>query len=210
MKVRGETARTSQGMLSALQSFTESDAVPGSSYVYSNIGYVCLARIVEIASDEPFESFSARRIFAPLGMAETRYWPGPDSIPGGAVPVEPDPVLGFPCSLGDGGLWTTVNDFQLWNDAMNLSLLGVSGMVQQTVMLNNGTPLDYAWGIRRIERNNVTGWSHGGSWPGIFAKAVRFPALRSNFVAFTLDTDIEPILRLTDCVQDLLIDPIYR
>ena len=204
MRDAGETARTTPGMLAALPSFAELTEPPGTSYSYSNMGYVCLARIVEIASDASLMDVSSQRLFEPLGMTDTRFWPGPDSIPLGALPVDDEPLVGQPFSLGDGGLWTTLDDFMRWNDAMNRDLLGVAELVQQTGTLNDGSPLEYAWGIRRIEHNGYTGWSHGGSWPGIFAKSVRFPALRAGFVAFTLDTDSDPILRLTDRVQDLL------
>ena len=206
MRAQGETARTTRGMIAALHGFEALNETPGTSYSYSNIGYVCLARIVELASAESLVDFANRRIFEPLGMDNTRFWPGPDSFPAGAAPVDPEPIVGLPFSLGDGGLWTTTVDFLRWCDAMNRDELGVAGLVQQTGALNDGTPLDYAWGLRKIDHNGYTGWSHGGSWPGIFAKSVRFPELQASFVAFTLDTDIDPILRLTDRVQDMLCD----
>lgn len=204
MKDQGETARTTPGMLAALHSFAELCEAPGTSYNYSNMGYVCLARIVELASDESLMDFSTDRIFAPLEMTATRFWPGPDSIPLGAIPVDDEPIVGQPFSLGDGGLWTTTSDFMRWNDAMNRDVLGVAELIQLTGSLNDGSPLEYAWGIRRIEQNGYTGWSHGGSWPGIFAKSVYFPEIQASFVAFTFDTDIDPILRLTDQVQEML------
>ena len=200
----GEAHRTTPGMLAALRGFDALDERPGDSYRYSDIGYVSLARIVEIASGESLETFSKRHIFSPVGMESTCFWRVSDSLPDGARPVEPEAILGLPLSLGDGGLWTTVDDFLRWCDAMNRDQLGISGFVQRTGTLNDGTPLDYGWGIRRVEHNGVTGWSHGGSWPGIFSKSVRFPELQASFVAFTLDTDIDPILRLTDQVQEFL------
>ncbi len=204
MRASGQTARTSAGMLAALERFAELTEPPGTSYSYSNIGYVCLARVVELASRESLNDFASERIFEPLGMHDTRFWPGPDRFPDGALPVEPEPVVGLPFSLGDGGLWTTARNYLQWLDAMNTDALGVAALVEQTTTLNDGSALDYGWGARRIEHNGQVGWSHGGSWPGIFAKGMRFPALRACFVAFTADTDIDPILRLTDEVQDLL------
>ncbi|MEZ4521735.1 MAG: serine hydrolase [Thermomicrobiales bacterium] len=204
MKEDGETARTTPGMIAALHRFRDLESTPGTSFSYSNIGYVCLARIIELAGGDSLETFSKRRIFEPLGMRHSRFWRGPDALPVGAVPVDPEPIVGLPFSLGDGGLWTTVQDFLRWNDAMNRDLLGISETVQQTGTLDDGTPLDYAWGIRKIECQGFTGWSHGGSWPGIYTKSVRFPEIPASFVAFTLHTDIDPILRLTEKVQDFL------
>ena len=42
--------------------------------------------------------------------------------------------------------------------------------------------------IRPAVSSTITGWSHGGSWPGIYTKSVRFPEIPASFVAFTLDT----------------------
>ena len=53
------------------------DFEPGSKYSYSNTGYILLGRVVEQVSGESFGAFVARRIFKPLGMANTVYEPGP-------------------------------------------------------------------------------------------------------------------------------------
>lgn len=48
---------------------------PGSKWAYSNTGMNTLGRIVEVASGVPFAEFMQRRIFDPLGMKETTFWP---------------------------------------------------------------------------------------------------------------------------------------
>jgi len=42
---------------------------PGSTYVYSNVGYVLLGLIAERASGQSWETLMRRRLFEPLGMA---------------------------------------------------------------------------------------------------------------------------------------------
>lgn len=48
---------------------------PGSQWRYSNPGMNTLGRIVEVASGIGFAEFMQQRIFTPLGMKETTFWP---------------------------------------------------------------------------------------------------------------------------------------
>jgi CubicO group peptidase (beta-lactamase class C family) len=48
---------------------------PGSKWEYSNPGINTLGRIVEVVSGQKFEVFLQRRIFNPLGMKDTTFWP---------------------------------------------------------------------------------------------------------------------------------------
>ena len=50
---------------------------PGERWRYGGSADV-LARVVEVASGEPFDVFLARRIFGPLGMTSTAFLPAPD------------------------------------------------------------------------------------------------------------------------------------
>lgn len=51
---------------------------PGSEWRYSNPGIATLGRIVEVASDLPFEKFMADRLWIPLGMKDTFLFPPED------------------------------------------------------------------------------------------------------------------------------------
>jgi CubicO group peptidase (beta-lactamase class C family) len=48
---------------------------PGSKWSYSNPGINTLGRLVEIASGTPFAEFIQNRLFNPLGMKDTTFWP---------------------------------------------------------------------------------------------------------------------------------------
>lgn len=48
---------------------------PGERYAYGNQGMNIAARVVEIVSGTRYEEFLQNRIFEPLGMAETTFWP---------------------------------------------------------------------------------------------------------------------------------------
>ena len=48
---------------------------PGSKYLYSSAGISTVARIVEVVSGEPYEKFLQEKLFSPLGMSDTTFWP---------------------------------------------------------------------------------------------------------------------------------------
>jgi CubicO group peptidase (beta-lactamase class C family) len=48
---------------------------PDSAYKYSNAGINTAARIIEVVSGMSYEDFMQRRLFDPLGMKDTTFWP---------------------------------------------------------------------------------------------------------------------------------------
>lgn len=54
---------------------TPLDFEPDSKYQYSNAGMNTAARIIEVVSGRPFERFLDERLFRPLGMNDTTFWP---------------------------------------------------------------------------------------------------------------------------------------
>jgi CubicO group peptidase (beta-lactamase class C family) len=48
---------------------------PGTSYRYSNEGIDTAARIIEVVTGIPYEQFMQQRLFDPLGMKDTTFWP---------------------------------------------------------------------------------------------------------------------------------------
>lgn len=48
---------------------------PGTKYSYSNAGINTAGRIIEVVSKMPYEEFMDKRLFEPLGMKDTTFWP---------------------------------------------------------------------------------------------------------------------------------------
>ena len=48
---------------------------PDSKYAYSNAGINTAGRIIEVVSGMPYEQFMDQRLFKPLGMKNTTFWP---------------------------------------------------------------------------------------------------------------------------------------
>jgi CubicO group peptidase (beta-lactamase class C family) len=53
---------------------------PGSKYQYSNAGINTAGRIIEVVSGIPYAEFLQKRLFEPLGMKDTAFWPDKDQI----------------------------------------------------------------------------------------------------------------------------------
>jgi CubicO group peptidase (beta-lactamase class C family) len=62
---------------------------PGSKWEYNNPGINTLGRVVEVVSGETFENFLQKRIFKPLGMKDTTFYPSGGQIKRVAKSYEP-------------------------------------------------------------------------------------------------------------------------
>jgi CubicO group peptidase (beta-lactamase class C family) len=53
---------------------------PGTKYAYSNAGINTAGRIIEVVSGMPYETFLDKRLFGPLGMKDTTFWPSKEQL----------------------------------------------------------------------------------------------------------------------------------
>ncbi len=96
---------------------------PGTKWAYSNAGMSTLGRLVEVVSGRPFDSFLRERLFAPLGMVDTTFYPTPEQMKRVAIVYDrkegklvempssrtaPDPAKNRPSPAG--GLFSTAPD----------------------------------------------------------------------------------------------------
>ncbi|MFI7615471.1 serine hydrolase domain-containing protein [Nonomuraea terrae] len=199
------TDRTGAGVIEALTRFPSLDHQPGAQHVYSNAGYVCLAAVVERVADQPLPDLAQHRLFAPLAMTGTRYWRGPEPRPPGAVPlVPPHPA---PLSLGDGGVWSTLGDLLRWGQALNADELGISTLMETPGRLDDGTPIDYAWGIGVRSHAGHRVFRHGGGWTGLRAQHARIPDLGLSVALVATNDHTERRVTLLNSLLDEVTKP---
>jgi CubicO group peptidase (beta-lactamase class C family) len=97
------------------------DFQPGTRWAYSGqFGFDVLARVVEVASGVPFDVFLKQRIFGPLGMKDTFFYPS-EGHPrlatlyrrvDGLLRKQPDaPFVNGAYFSGGGGLFSTAEDY---------------------------------------------------------------------------------------------------
>ena len=70
---------------------TPLDFEPDSKYQYSNAGINTAARIIEVVTGKNFEQFLDERMFQPLGMKDTTFWPNEEQAARVAKAYKPGP-----------------------------------------------------------------------------------------------------------------------
>ncbi len=147
---------------------------PGTAHIYSNGGYVLLAEIVRAVTGTSLPEFAREHFFEPLGMKSARFATGGgELVPGRALPygLEEDAHVSQPLSAryGAGGLLCSVVDLAKWADALRTGhVIGadVRDRMRALGTLDDGTTVDYAFGLSRSREGGRELWSHGGSVPG--------------------------------------------
>ena len=113
-------------VLKLLEQQTTTKFPPGSKWAYSNSGYVLLGEIVAKVSGESFPQFLHNRIFAPLGMSNTlAYVKGKNEVPNRAFGYSKS-ATGWDetdqdatsATLGDGGVYSSLDDLAKWDTAL--------------------------------------------------------------------------------------------
>lgn len=173
---------------------TDLNFEPGEEFLYSNSGYWLLSQIVEEVSTINMAEFAEKEIFNPLGMTNTHFHNDHTQIvknrASGYLPNSDESyqismtTLGM---IGDGGIFTTINDIKKWDDAYyNSEVLNKSfwGVMTEQGILNNGEKIDYASGLFISEYKGLKTISHGGAFVGFRAEIVRFPEQRLSIAVF--------------------------
>ena len=162
---------------------------PGDQFRYSNTGYFLLGEIVRRVSGMPMSRFAKERIFEPLGMRSTifaddhlaviphraeSYWPRDDDS------TQFQLAISLLDTVGDGGLYTTVEDLARWDANFYHNTLGAKkpeflDRMQEIGLLNSGEPIGYASGLFIGTHRGQRMVQHGGAWRGFRAQLVRFP-----------------------------------
>ena len=67
---------------------------PGAKWSYNNNAINLLGRIIEVAGGKPYADFMEERLFEPLGMDNTTFWPSPDHMDVAAKPYSKNKETG--------------------------------------------------------------------------------------------------------------------
>ena len=159
---------------------------PGSAFIYSDVNFIVLGALVERLSGESLDQYSAKHIFTPLAMKDSRFLP-PASWQSRIAPTEEDEnhrllrgVVHDPTArrmggvAGDAGLFSTADDLALFAQTL---LDGGRGVLTPATVAKmtapqqpvNGTALrGFGWDIdspfstNRGELLPVGGYGHTG------------------------------------------------
>jgi len=153
---------------------------PGSSFLYSGVGYFLLAKIIEVVSGRRYEEFLAAEVFEPLGMHDTgadQPWVILGDRASGYVRDEDGntwnaPAISMPILTGGGNLYSTAEDLARWGRALSAHLL-LSEEAYGVMYEPEREGYAYGWFVGQTEgRKSI---SHSGGVPGFNAFIGRIP-----------------------------------
>jgi CubicO group peptidase (beta-lactamase class C family) len=189
---------------------------PGERYSYSNSNYVLLAEIVKTASGKSFRSFADSAIFKPLGMVNSQFQ---DNYAG----LIKNRALSYSgtrdnktlnsfqnvYTVGDGGLFSNINDMAKWVINLYSPLAGDQKDIEQLTWkgkLNNGKEITYASGIGNSIYNGRIKYSHSGGLAGYRTYVSAFPELKMGFIVFSNDGDFNSSAKANE-MADIFTTP---
>ena len=207
-------------VLALLKKETKGKFAPGSSWSYSNSGYVVLGLVVAKMSGQSYGDFLHARIFAPLHMDRTIvYQKGKNEVTNrafghskeGNVFKETD-QSSTSATLGDGGIYSSLDDLAKWDDALrNHTLLSAEEMAPALVPaklangsftlwpaapnddnLHPGKPVSYGFGWFLDPYWGIPRMWHTGSTMGFRTVIERFTTDNVTIIILSNRTDLDP------------------
>jgi CubicO group peptidase (beta-lactamase class C family) len=202
-------------VLSLLISIDSVYFLPGEKFKYSNSGYSLLALAVEAVSGVPFADFLKKNIFTPLGMNHTlAYQQGISTVDNRAYGYSRTDT-GFlrtdqsvtSAVLGDGGIYSSVDDLFKWDQALYAGSLIRSSLFEEALTpakLNDGSRTTYGFGWFVEPYKNTTRYLHAGSTQGFRNAILRMPDQQLTVIILTNRNEGEPI-EIARKIADLML-----
>ena len=153
--------------------------IPGARYRYSNSNYNLLAFIIEKVSGKSYGEFLQENIFRPLDMSETGNDAGTDDlipnrasgyVPVGVRDIANAPYLNWSIKIGNGSLYSTVDDLYKWDRALYTEKLLKKKTLDK--MFTDYGGFGYGWTVRKHFDRRVTAMT--GRSPGFTSSLERF------------------------------------
>jgi CubicO group peptidase (beta-lactamase class C family) len=160
------------------------DFQPGTRWAYSaQYGFDVLVRIVEVASGMPFDRFAKQRIFDPLGMKDTFFYPveGNPRIAvlyqsvDGQLRKQPEPAhINGAYLSGGGGLFSTAEDY------LQFALMLMDGGQHDGKRLLSARTVEL---MATVFAPDTLPGRQAGEGYGLSMRVVTDPAARNTFVS---------------------------
>lgn len=198
-----------EGVLNLLEQQSNTKFPPGSKWEYCNSGYVLLSNIVRKVSGQPFRDFLRGRIFMPLKMDNTLVFQyGKNQVANRAYGYTNDSGVWLEtdqsttsATLGDGGIYSSVDDLIKWDDALRSHTLlnetefrpavtPVAVPEQTSVSAKENEGYGFGWFLDRY-RAHPRMW-HTGSTMGFQTVIERFPDSNLSVIVLANRVDLNP------------------
>lgn len=166
---------------------------PGSTFLYSNVGYTLLTRVAAAAGGKNFDSLLREEVLEPVGMSHTRPERG-ERVAGRARGYQPT-ADGFELSeqgtrdiVGAGDLVSTVDDLARWNRALDDEAFLPAPLRAAMLTAHLEDPqrggVGYGWFLRQSAGGRSTRF-HTGSGAGFRAYNYRLPEQRLSVIVLS-------------------------
>tara|TARA_B100001094_G_C18186968_1_gene804458 strand:+ start:53 stop:1201 length:1149 start_codon:yes stop_codon:yes gene_type:complete len=189
---------------------------PETKFWYSNLGYGLLTIIIENTTGMSLRQYAESQIFAPLDMKNTFFNDNVNLIvknrADGYSTDEDYPgqyIINMTnlSNVGDGGVYTTINDFINWDNNFYANKLGntspslnvrmgqnfyqVAGLDSKIHSSKDRDANSYAFAQNQDTKYGFDRWSHSGSWVAYTAHYSRFPSIEFSVVTLCNNQDID-------------------
>jgi CubicO group peptidase (beta-lactamase class C family) len=214
-----------KGVLDSLKHQNSTKFPPGTKWEYSNSGYVLLGTIVQRISGEVFPEFLRKRIFAPLQMTNTvAYVRGYNDVHNRAFghtlengiweQTDQSPTS---ATLGDGGIYSSLEDLAKWDRALRDNALlsrsemqaAISPVSAPGVVGPDGAPAEYGFGWFLNPYHGHARMWHYGETVGFRSAIQRFTEDGFTIILLCNRADLNPSA-LALQIADLYLSPTDR
>jgi CubicO group peptidase (beta-lactamase class C family) len=204
-------------VLELLKQQRETKFPPGTKWSYSNSGYVVLGLVVAKVSGKSFGEFLQERIFAPLHMDHTIAYEKNKKEVANRAYGHTKEATGWKetdqsstsATLGDGGIYSSMDDLAKWDEALaRHTLLGEKETQPAVtpVQLTGGsppkwpvdsdrpagTPVSYGFGWFLDPHQGHARMWHYGETMGFHAYIQRFVDDKLTIIVLCNRTDVDP------------------
>jgi len=188
-----EDVHSIEEVLHVISRQTELNFPPGEKYLYSNTGYFLLGVIIKRVTGKSLREYADEKIFQPLGMQHTHFHDDRSMIvKHRAIGYSSRDDGGFEINdlrnfemVGSGGLLSSVDDLLKWDQNFDHQNVGGQDFIETLHTrgrLNDGTTLDYAFGLSLGRFGGLKTVRHGGAMMGFRTHFIRFPEQRLTVV----------------------------
>ena len=174
--------------------------IPNKDYKYSNSGYVILSQIIEKVSEMSFKDFMDKEIFEPLQMNNSTVYLKNIEIKNRAYGYKFNDTIyklkdqyGWSAVQGDGGIYSSVNDYYKWDQALYTNEL----VTQKELIpafsnwdengMNDKDGYGFGWSV--LNKDDTKYYLHSGGSTGFKTFSLRIPSKNISVAIFTNNDD---------------------
>ena len=173
---------------------------PGSSFRYSNVGYILLGLIIQQVNNQSFSSFIERKIIQPLNLTNTGIIDNHSVIVNLANGYSSNPrettkaeYVNYSQPFSSGNMYSTTHDLlKFTKTVMNGELL-VKKRTKE--IFESGKYYTHGWGIRNF--NGTKAFGHFGGMNG-FVGSITYIPEGNWFICILTNDDNTPKVRITN------------